>query len=111
MDQNTKMRHLLVEARKLIEDPNNWITENQACNSSGTPTEPEDPDAKKFCAWGAIKRATMGETYEFQTATRRYLTDFIPKESTVKTITWYNDAPKTKHKDIVELFERAIASL
>jgi hypothetical protein len=55
--QLTVARNQLARARNLLEKPNAWIQGDYATTKDGRMTWPEMPDAKCFCAHGALMRA------------------------------------------------------
>ncbi len=48
---------LLIEAKKLISNPENWIQTGFAKDQNNRPTEATASDAVKFCSVGAIRHA------------------------------------------------------
>lgn len=45
---------ILRAAKAKIEDPVNWLVEEEACDDMGTPVPPADYDACQWCAMGAL---------------------------------------------------------
>lgn len=52
------VKELLIAARAVIEDPANWCQGSYALDSTPHNVEPNDPNAVRFCALGALKRVS-----------------------------------------------------
>lgn len=93
-------------ARKLIEVPGRWIRGTYArVNKTGQATRATSPDAKCWCALGALRAANCDDTDSSEE--RYYLEQALPVGHYY--VHRMNDDPRTKHKDILSLFDRAIA--
>lgn len=94
---------ILVEARKLIEKPENWTQGENARNDRGRHCMIDDPLAACWCMQGAIIKSA-GPT-EF-TATRKAIDAFIG--TIAEYITAYNDNPDRTHPEVLAAFDSAI---
>ena len=95
---------ILIQARGLISEPSKWHKGTDYRDWYGEICGHED--AITFCARGAINYLTtpIGEI-------RRTLTFILLRHQPVKiSLSGYNDLETTTHKDILALFDRAIAS-
>ncbi len=54
-----KTNELLIEARRLIEKPENWLQRTYARDTDGTPVPDTDPSACRFCSKGALYAAAF----------------------------------------------------
>jgi hypothetical protein len=50
--------HIVARARRLITKPDCWIQGELATTRRGTPVAPTHPRVQRFCAVGALTRAT-----------------------------------------------------
>lgn len=101
---NTKFRSILLRARELI--VHGWTRNAFARLPSGRATGYTDESACRFCAEGAIRRAS----YELQIDGLKYgAAEKLGALITVP-VTHYNDDSKSK-KRVLELFDKAIARL
>jgi hypothetical protein len=63
------VHQVITRARQLIDDEGNWIQVYAAVSADGTPVDPFDERAVRFCASGALFRAAFELTCEIATAT------------------------------------------
>jgi len=63
------VHQVITRARQLIDDEGSWIQVYAAVSADGTPVEPHDPSAVRFCASGALLRAAFELTSDIATAT------------------------------------------
>ena len=113
----------LIAARKLIENPNQWIKGAIARTARGYECEAESGTARCFCAIGAVRRARHDLTGtpfgSYPTVNR--LRDAVQLENpnriegeseclNTMTVADYNDRPQTTHADVLALYDRAIAA-
>ena len=97
-------RETLIAARRLINDPNNWIKGHLAQNASGTAVDPTDESACKFCAVGAIQAASpMLDNEQWAVSEIEFVNRIA--------LLWYNDYQSTTHQDVLVLFDKAIKNL
>jgi hypothetical protein len=114
------MSHLLyrlvvARARKIILDPERWTSRELARGPSGTPVEPTDREAERFCAVGALMRAAsdLEEGDERQAGLLAYETHLavlqfagIPEGQT--TLEVIND--RQGHEAVLRLFKDYITT-
>lgn len=93
---------ILIEARKLIEKPENWTRRNYAQNEFGQGVTTISPAACKFCAVGALKRVTA-DSWEHS----HLAWDMLDK-AVGQSITNFNDTHT--HAEVLDAFSRAIES-
>jgi hypothetical protein len=116
------VKQLLIEAKALIEKPENWTRGVMARGKAGVEVAPESPEATCFCAMGALYRASKdqwnrGALYRASKDQWDRLAH-IRAERTLREhahghlfISEFNDDLKTMHQDIMNLFDKAINSL
>ena len=129
-------KEVLIEARELISDPEHWtqgaFAEHQDYDDDEIyfdETEPNAPDACRWCASGAIAKiedtdsplwqdleplaAELG--WRLADQDNPYLgsqpDDEWAQDRAIDVIARFNDNPNTTHADVLALFDRAIASL
>jgi hypothetical protein len=93
---------ILKKALKLIKTKG-WCKGALALNKNGDAVLPKSKAACKFCSTGAISRYTESNIPQ------RCLLAQIPL--TYNGVVHYNDAPNTRKKSIIAMFNRAIKSL
>lgn len=98
------VKEVLIAARKRIEKEENWAKNGAAFTKHGDRTQSDDPDATSWCALGAVWVQDGADSGLMHDAIRAldiacdgYADDF-------------NDKRGTTHKDILDLFDKAIAS-
>jgi len=91
----------ILQAMEIIGSPERWTKNTFARDSDGVSTAYYDKNAVCFCSIGALEKvkATFG--------VKHYVARSVPKESSFSGIVKYNDASKTKHKDIMNMFMTA----
>lgn len=98
---------ILVEARELISDEENWNQEFFALDEVGDVVEPHSDAAKCFCARGAVM-SVVGADYkdseEFYAAL-----DALNNHTGHHSIIVYNDSHD--HLEVLQVFNKAIADL
>jgi hypothetical protein len=95
---------VLRQARALISDPARWCRAAAARDHHLAPTFPTDPQARRWCVQGAVRRIAEDELPVFQPALR-YLAQFAPNGE----VTLVND--RDGHAAILALLDAAIAWL
>lgn len=100
---------VLVAARKMIEDPKAWAQGDYM-------RFPYHGTVPSFCALGAVRYAGFhDESILFQT--RRALWDVLPSfyrreySGMISGIAAFNDAPHRTHKEVLDLFDKAISAV
>lgn len=96
-------RELLIATRALIERPGSWTKNSVARKPGGSKTTATDPNAVKWCAFGALRKVfsgpdkpTWGEAYIF-------LCDAAGID-----LVAFNDAGVRTHSEVIAVFDRAI---
>ena len=62
------VHQVIARARQLIDDEGSWAQVHAAVSADGTPVEPFDESAARFCASGALLRAAFELTFDIATA-------------------------------------------
>jgi hypothetical protein len=93
---------ILIEARKLIEEPENWTQVYYALDGDGELVEPSHSNATCFCMLGAIAKATGDDAglIEFTPAVQRL------RFSVGGPIVPFNGT--ASHDEVLSAFDRAI---
>lgn len=102
----------LQAARSLI--AKGWIKGDAACTIDGTPVVPWDDNAVAFCTAGALVAVdrTSGFSGVYGTYVRPYARQALTEALNGKLeLTDFNDDPETTKKDVLALYDRAIARL
>lgn len=92
-----KSSEVLIQAKSLIESPDNWVQGVYSKNSEDRVVHFLAPDACKFCSLGAIARV---EKYDY-TPAKNYLEKVMNK-----SVIEYND--EFEHEDVKQAFDKAI---
>ena len=115
-------KEILIRARNLISKPDNWCKNTAArkklsCNggfaSGFFPCGGTDPEACQWCASGAVDSViTTWPYYDIYVSharamALRALDEACPYQSIVS----YNDFPATSHRQILDIFNKAIERL
>lgn len=81
-----------------------WCQNGFAQGAHAYPCDARDPFARAVCAYGAINRATSDPCISFTAKA------FLEKDwAATPTIPVWNDGANRSHRDVIQLFERAIA--
>ena len=114
-DSTTK---ILEKARSIIEDKKNWTKGAMALDAAGRDVLSSSPQACRWCASGAIVRAT--ETLHLDTEDRydaiNHLRDVIRTRIRERgeieperiSVPIFNDAVETTHQDVLDVLDTAI---
>ena len=89
----------LIKTKALIADPKNWLQGLMASNEKGQYVPPYSPDACKFCALGALRKACTQEGAYMKLADAAFKAGF-------SGIAALNDFGL--HEDVMEMFDKAI---
>ncbi len=110
-------KQLLIQARKKIENPDQWEKRAWATDINGKPCNEASEQACSFCAYGAIKNVywnsksfTESPPFTVLQSVRELLEAQIP-EGFPRSLVLYNDSSGITHESILRLFDRAIESL
>jgi hypothetical protein len=105
---------VIAHARQIISNPERWVQGDLAVSKLGTPVEPSDDLADRFCAVGALTRAAAdltgdtlaaaGVAYEVHMALLSFA-EIVPGNTTLECI---NDN-RHGHAVILELFDDYLA--
>lgn len=107
---NAEIKDTLIAARAKIASPDLWLKGLNAKDVEGTPVEPDDPLACKFCIIGAIRSAEAATDKKTFHKAYKHLKHYLPSKcDNFGSI--FNDAPETTHADVLSLFDRAIGAL
>lgn len=94
----------LTAARFLLTDKENWAQNYYAYDKKGNLVPPESHEACKWCSAGAVSAVVQGDSAYYAA---NCLTEATKQMGCSATVI-YNDNPKRKHKEILELFDKAI---
>ena len=111
-----KSVEILAKARSILDKPENWTRHVMARNKDGVEGQFEQPSARKFCIAGAVYRATndIGDCDTTYRAAAMSWLDTALHERSERTgfrfadVVTFNDYAFRTHKDVVELFDRAL---
>lgn len=103
---------VLRRARKLLTPQDNWTKFVAARDGTGMACSAHAPEARAFCALGALYSVTDAPTDKARDAlaweAREVLAKHLP--TGYRQVRDFNDASNTRHKDVLGLFDRAIQS-
>ena len=120
MITQNQIRNTLSRALSIIENPNNWIKNTEAIDANKESVLPEDPTAVKYCLIGALEKSSYElfpdiTRYAIVVEAEKQIEDMIEKIPTIKEyllgLEEFNDAPETKHEDVIHILEKTIANL
>jgi hypothetical protein len=106
---------IVARARELISDPRRWTQETYALFKNGHLAEPEDARAHRFCAVGALMRASHElasdpiQSRQLAAKTGEELERFanLPKRRCLEDL---NDRRTNGHATVLNLFDRYLAT-
>lgn len=101
---SNRVHSILVAARERIATPDRWTQWMVACNRQGESVSAKSRSAARWCAMGAII-ASMDEDIE-----RRDEAACAVRRIVGESLTCWNDAPERTHEEVLDAFDRAIAS-
>lgn len=109
---------LLKSARATLDDPSRWTKFVLARNAFGNETEPEDPDARRWCLIGSLYHAAPGQEDAVCEAAywlSETIADLSGKDPNIlghgqEPVANLNDAPETTHEHVLVVLDRAIAA-
>ncbi len=109
-DKNKELaQNVLIAARWLISDKKAWLQNCLAEDKYGVTVSVLDDDACKFCSIGAV--LAFENTEYLPLSNIGFTIRNALSESMQDSILNFNDADGRKHKEVLEAFDRAIASL
>lgn len=105
-----KTSEILIEARKLIKNPDNWTKHARAKTSKhGLGVDPLNVNATCFCAVGAVQKVKNCDVDTAYTCPEvKLLSECLPANFHLDRIWSFNDDFKTKHTQIIQVFNNAI---
>lgn len=104
---------VLKKARKLISNRENWIKGYSARDREGNCTSSAGAKAYSFCSTGALWAVVKNQNEDLYYEPRNLLQSEIrklPKQHYYSVVD-FNDDPKTTHKQVLSIFDRAIKRL
>jgi hypothetical protein len=103
-------KQVLINARALIADPAHWTRSVLACTAAGDNIAWYDPSAAKWCAVGAIYRATYDLVGDPREATRigKKVARSISPIWCCRSLMSINDL--RGHKAVLAVFDKALAA-
>ncbi len=118
---------LLKKLRKLLEKPERWTKGEYAKDTDGYRVGSCEKEAACFCLLGGIRRVVDGTEEEIEMKAAKALAKIaLPKAASElekngvfygsdvdygSLLPTFNDAKKTKHRDVLKVIDKAIASL
>lgn len=100
MDKQTRLK-ILRDARELLAKPNGWIQGSFARNKYGVATLIESSTACSFCAWGAVRRASLLNGHDVPV---EYDVTGIPDTNFIN----FNDQPGRTKEEVLDYFDEII---
>lgn len=100
----TKPSAKILEAMEIIGSPERWTKNTFARDSDGNGINLRNSDAVCFCSVGALDKV------EADIKTKNYVTNAVPirnKEEHFYGVIDFNDAGRTKHNDVMNMFMTA----
>lgn len=101
------MKQLLIEARKVIEDPAHWTTEFVARNKDGASVVSTSLEAVCWCAMGALLKCRKEAFSDYDRATD--LLNTVAWTMSGMYFTELNDS--MGHEAVLKMFDMAIESV
>ncbi len=104
-------KEILINARALIADPENWIHGELAKNNQGQTVNVSAPDATCFCTAGALIKACGGYPDDAHHEALSVISSVVGGDYGLRlyeAIYDFNDS--ASHAEVLEAFDRAIAS-
>ena len=113
----TKTKDVLSKTLQTIKDPNNWTKSFEAITKNGIDVRPEDPEATTYCLYGALRKTliemnVIGDRKLYMNVFNEIEKNILHETGPLKDpIFDFNDAPETKHEDVIHILEKTIANL
>lgn len=102
---------VLKMGRQLIEDPENWTKGTLARDRYGSNVGTTDTKATQWCAVGALQAHRLDYPEAISPA-HSMLMSALPKSRRRSSyIQGFNDNPQTTHRQVMNMFDRAIKKL
>ena len=106
-----RVKAILKRVREILSVPEHWIKGDYARDEHNMVASFYESRACKFCAKGAVFKAAyeLGLPGMFSHTAVSVLDAFALKKSSIPNIVAFNDAPETKHEDLLGLIDEALA--
>ena len=108
-----EIKELLSKARKLIENPENWLQGDFSRDAEGNPCFSTEENAVCFCSIGALRRATssgVDNHRNYRWATPTYIAARVALQVKMGTfVDTFNDSHT--HQEVLAKFDEAINSI
>lgn len=115
MKKQPPILKILKAVRRLLSKKERWTKNHTARTKNGELTNYADRTAYAFCLTGAICR--IGSTFYERKETSILLKNHLPRPFKRRndnpgnlSLMYYNDHPRTQHKDILNLLDSTISS-
>jgi hypothetical protein len=106
---SSEVKEVLIQAREKIARPGGWTRGCSARDIAGRSVLTTDPDARSWCAVGAIMGAARENGSDWQDAFNQ-IHRLAVTDNPSLTVTGWNDRSGRTQDEVVALFDRAIAS-
>ena len=107
MTEPLTTKAVLERALAIIENPERWAQGTYARHANGNPIGPLEENACRWCALGAIQKAT-GRERDGENLDAFYALNKVSEQIAGQMPHDFND--NHEHADVVEMFKRAIAA-
>ena len=104
-------KEILEKARERISNPQNWCkkeTAKKKVNDGFVACGIKDPGACQWCATGALDAVIPFKFIFANLEPRRAAWKALDNSTPIQCIVHFNDNRETTHKEIIEIFDRAI---
>ena len=116
---NQETKAILTDGKVIISNPNQWGKCHDAYDAKGKSVKPMSPKACRWCAFGALHKARYDGGYSMKAMNRARLElanviqplvdkSSISISSCFGIISGHNDAERTTHTEIMEVYNEAI---
>lgn len=105
-----KTSEYLKAARAVIDRPEKWTKKTMARDSHRRPVPPSSAEAVRFCSVGALEKTMLRRetSSTVDGEARILLTLAVCVLTNTQSVVWFNDNRRTKHEDVMEVFDAAI---
>ena len=107
-------KEILVLARRLISNPGHWCKDSMAKKKASgrfVGCSVADWEACQWCATGAIDASIPSDAWVPHIEGRREAWEIMGNVCSMDNMVEFNDHPETKHEDVLDVFDQAIARL
>lgn len=103
-----KTSDVLIEAKKLIQNPKNWIKEHYSTDKDGQVLGTGNLDIScKFCSIGALQKVLKNDNFR-KSSSAYFLLGLHTQEQYKMRVAEFNDCPSTTHQMIMKLWQDTI---